>query len=121
MVFDNDARLLREKKTVGAMIKMYCQAKHGTGEGLCDDCRELLSYAIARLNGCPFGKGKTTCVNCAVHCYKPMMRKKISAVMRYAGPRMIYRHPILTLFHYLDGLRKEPVRVDRKEKDYGMK
>ena len=27
-------------------------------------------------------------------------------VMRYAGPRMVYRHPILALFHLLDGFRQ---------------
>jgi hypothetical protein len=31
-------------------------------------------------------------------------------VMRYAGPRMLYRHPIMTLQHMIDGLRGEPSR-----------
>jgi hypothetical protein len=26
--------------------------------------------------------------------------------MRYAGPRMVCRHPILTFFHVIDGWRK---------------
>jgi hypothetical protein len=30
------------------------------------------------------------------------MREKIKAVMRYAGPRMIYRHPILAGKHFLN-------------------
>lgn len=30
--------------------------------------------------------------------------------MRYAGPRMLYRHPILALQHLFDGLRKEPLQ-----------
>jgi hypothetical protein len=30
--------------------------------------------------------------------------------MRYAGPRMLFRHPVLTLFHLVDKLRKEPIR-----------
>jgi hypothetical protein len=38
------------------------------------------------------------------------MREKIRAVMRYAGPRMLFRHPIMTLWHYIDGRRKEPFR-----------
>jgi hypothetical protein len=42
------------------------------------------------------------------------MREQVKAVMRYAGPRMLYRHPILTLFHFLDGRRKEPLRQERK-------
>ena len=33
---------------------------------------------------------KTFCSNCKVHCYKPEMRKKIRAVMRFSGPRMIF-------------------------------
>ncbi|MBN1472600.1 MAG: nitrous oxide-stimulated promoter family protein, partial [Syntrophaceae bacterium] len=31
----------------------------------------------------------------------PAMREKIKAVMRYSGPRMLYRHPILMGIHYL--------------------
>ena len=39
------------------------------------------------------------------------MREKIRVVMRYAGLRMFYRHPILTLFHFINGFRKEPVHI----------
>jgi hypothetical protein len=38
------------------------------------------------------------------------MREKIRVVMRYAGPRMTFRHPILTLFHFIDKMRKKPVK-----------
>ncbi|MCK5227056.1 MAG: nitrous oxide-stimulated promoter family protein, partial [Desulfobulbaceae bacterium] len=61
-----------------------------------------------------------TCGNCPIHCYKPKMRKKVREVMRYAGPRMIWRHPFLALCHTIDGMRKKPVsekhltRIDRK-------
>jgi hypothetical protein len=30
------------------------------------------------------------------------MRARIKEVMRYAGPRMLYRHPILALWHQWD-------------------
>ena len=30
-------------------------------------------------------------------------------VMRYAGPRMLWRHPILAIRHLLDGQRPLPV------------
>jgi hypothetical protein len=34
--------------------------------------------------------------------------------MRYAGPRMLYRHPILALLHMVvDSSRKEPRRAER--------
>jgi hypothetical protein len=28
--------------------------------------------------------------------------------MRYAGPRMLWQHPILSLIHWLDGYRQAP-------------
>jgi hypothetical protein len=37
------------------------------------------------------------------------MREKIKGVMRYAGPRMMYRHPVLAVLHVFDGLRKDPL------------
>lgn len=101
-------RLKREAKTVAVMIRIYCRGQHGTRGGLCADCEALLTYAHERLARCRFGADKPTCANCPVHCYKPAMRERIRAVMRYAGPRMSYRHPILTLFHFWDGRRKLP-------------
>ncbi len=97
------------------MINIYCLGKHGTHDGLCADCSELLRYADKRLEKCPFQEGKTTCGNCKIHCYKPAMREKIKEVMRYAGPRMMTRHPISALHHFIDGLRKEAIR-NRLEK-----
>jgi hypothetical protein len=34
------------------------------------------------------------------------MRDQVKVVMRYAGPRMLWHHPILALFHILDGLKR---------------
>jgi hypothetical protein len=42
-----------------------------------------------------------------VHCYKPAMREQIRVVMRYSGPRMAQRHPLLAAAHLLDR-RKAP-------------
>jgi Nitrous oxide-stimulated promoter len=99
-------RIEREKRTVGAMIALHCRANHATGSNLCEDCRQLCDYAFARLERCPFGAGKTTCAKCPVHCYKPDMREQIRKVMRYSGPRMLYRHPVLALMHQIDSLRR---------------
>jgi hypothetical protein len=35
--------------------------------------------------------------------------------MRYAGPRMLYRHPIMTLQHMIDGRRQEPIRPQQAQ------
>jgi hypothetical protein len=101
-------RLARERRTVHAMILMFCQDHHGTQEQFCIECEELYTYALLRLDHCSFGGNKPTCANCTVHCYKPNMRQKARQVMRYAGPRMLKRHPILAILHLLDGVRKTP-------------
>lgn len=97
-------RISREKQTIRAMLQIYCHGRHGS-MSLCSECQELLDYAHCRLDRCPFGDGKPTCVNCPIHCYKPAMRANVKEVMRYAGPRLILRHPILAFMHLLDGRR----------------
>lgn len=96
------------------MITMYCHAHHGTSKTLCLECENLLKYARQRIHACPFQEQKTTCAKCPVHCYKPVMREKIRKVMRYAGPRMLYKHPVLTIFHLVHGLRTQPAGTKRK-------
>jgi len=91
------------------MIGIYCRDHHGGGEDLCEDCGALWSYAAQRADRCPLRADKPTCVKCPVHCYQPAMRERIRLVMRYAGPRMAWRHPVLFLFHFLDGRRKVPL------------
>ena len=90
------------------MIGMYCR-RHHNGTEICEECAGLLQYARQRLEKCPFGEGKTTCAKCQVHCYKPDMRQKIRVVMRYSGPRMLFRHPVMAFRHLLDGRRKIPL------------
>ena len=102
------SRVAREGKTVRVMISLYCKHHHQDNK-LCAECVELTDYALERLEKCPFREGKTVCSKCPVHCFQPLMREKIRAVMRYAGPRMTHRHPILTLFHFIDRIRKEPI------------
>ncbi|MGD0021613.1 MAG: nitrous oxide-stimulated promoter family protein [Smithellaceae bacterium] len=96
--------LEREYKAIVAMIGLSCRERHDTKKGkLCPACRELLTYAKARLDKCSYKEKKPTCARCPIHCYKPAMRERIRDVMRYAGPRMLRRHPVLALRHLLDG------------------
>ena len=96
------SKIEKEKRIVGIMIRVYCRHKEGNRQ-LCDDCRELLEYAEARLSRCPFGDNKTSCRKCRVHCYRPEMREKIRAVMRYSGPRMLIYAPLEFLKHTIKG------------------
>jgi hypothetical protein len=104
-------RIRRELRTVEAMIGIYCRVHHGKGGDLCRDCRDLLDYARRRVDRCPFRFNKPTCLRCTTHCFKPAMRERIRTVMRYAGPRMPWRHPVLTLFHFIDGKRPVPDKL----------
>ena len=90
----------REKTMVSEMIALYCRKNHGTKkEQLCEDCTALEAYARLRSDKCPFMETKTFCSACKVHCYQPAMREKIRTVMRWAGPRMLPVHPVLSLKH----------------------
>lgn len=93
-------RLKREKETLRAMVSLYCEGQ-GHGAPPCGDCRALLDYAAERLSACKFQREKPFCSKCATPCYKPEMRERIRAVMRYAGPRMIWHHPVMALRHLL--------------------
>ncbi|HET7624378.1 MAG TPA: nitrous oxide-stimulated promoter family protein [Verrucomicrobiae bacterium] len=103
-------RLEREWKTIAAMIRIYCRDKHGAA--VCADCQSLLDYAGVRLDRCRFGSEKPTCANCPVHCYQPARRDQVKVVMRYAGPRMLWHHPLMSLRHWLDGFRKAPALLN---------
>ena len=119
-------RIADEKKVVGLMIRMYCRrhcrqqgrtakvdridARHNT-RPLCPECAALLDYALRRLDSCRFGNGKPSCRKCPVHCYRADMRERIRTVMRWAGQRMIFHHPLAATRHLLHELRSpEPVK-----------
>lgn len=107
-------RLSRELRTIRAMIALYCRDHHG-GRAPCRECAELAEYAACRLDRCPYGEEKPTCVKCPIHCYQPVRREQVRVVMRYAGPRMLLRHPALAVMHMIDGRRPAPP-VPKKER-----
>ena len=97
---DVAAKREREKEVVSLMISLYCRKKHG-GKTLCPECAALDAYARSRSDHCPFMETKTFCSACKVHCYQPEMREKIRTVMRWAGPRMLPVHPVLSIKHVI--------------------
>ena len=116
-----------EKRTVAAMIALYCRGKgHGvysdvsasktlsskrttssSSPFLCPECSELLHYAHRRLERCRLGEEKPSCTRCPVHCYRKDMRERIRQVMRYSGPRMLLYDPIMAIRHLWDFLRSK--------------
>lgn len=111
--------LRREYRTIRSMMFIWCQDRHGRDvrrQGLCAECGDLLTYAGQRLLKCPYGEDKPACTKCPVHCYKRTQREQVRAVMRYAGPRMLWRHPLQALLHVVDKLRnvEHPLTMRRK-------
>ena len=117
-------RLRREWRTMQVMVGIYCRG-HGhpnsPGLDLCTDCAGFLDYAERRLEKCPYGPDKPTCAKCPIHCYKPQPREFAREVMRYAGPRMLLRHPWLSLTHFADKARRveHPMAMRRSRRDGG--
>ncbi len=98
-MIDSVLRARRERRTVSAMIEIYCRGNHAPAGAPCAGCLELLEYAHRRLDACPFAREKPTCARCTVHCYDRAHRERVRAVMRYSGPRMLVWHPVLALLH----------------------
>jgi hypothetical protein len=111
--------LTRERLTIAKMIGIFCSDHHDTSGGiLCAECRDFLDYVEVRLEKCPYGEDKPTCSNCPVHCYKPARKAKAKEIMKYAGPRMLLRHPLLAISHQIDGFRgvEHPRSLTREQR-----
>lgn len=105
-------RIKEEKKVVEQMIALYCRRKEGNAS-LCAACNELLKYALERLDHCKYGCDKPTCKKCPIHCYRPDMRVRITAIMRWAGPRMMLYHPVSAAKHLLRELHTRSLKTSR--------
>ena len=99
-----------ERRVISQMIALYCRKQHRgeqrdasafCGEPVCADCAELYAFAVRRTERCPHMATKTSCDKCSTHCYPPAMQERISAVMRFAGPRMLLHHPVAAVRHIL--------------------
>lgn len=103
-------RRAREKRTISQMVALYCAGSHEAaarterahcGEAVCPACAAVDAYAVLRTERCRRMEAKTSCEECGNHCYAPEKREEIRAVMRYAGPRMLGRHPVAAVRHLL--------------------
>ena len=103
----------QEQATIASMIRLYCRAKHASRKGLCPDCQQLVEYAQQRVENCPFLNEKPVCASCPVHCYQPPYRERVRAVMRYAGPRLIFKDPVAVVRHFRMLLRADSPQIAR--------
>ena len=106
-------RLQKEYKTIQAMVRIFCNDHHHPEKEICDECSELTRYAKEKLSKCPFRENKSTCGKCTIHCYKKDMKKRVVKVMRYSGPRMVWKHPVMAFQHLIDSKKQAPVLKKR--------
>lgn len=99
-------KLEREIITIQKMVKIYCNRYHRPVGELCAECQDLLEYAVECVNHCPYGDNKPACGLCPTNCFLDDRYIKISAIMRKAGPIMLYKHPLLALSHLFDAFRR---------------
>ena len=95
----------REKRMVDAMVLIYCKDHHGYAGAPCVKCIELEVYAKGRLENCRYQEKKPVCGKCGLTCYNLENKGYAEEVFTYAGPRMIFEHPLLGLQHFLDAFR----------------
>ena len=94
--------ILEEIQLMEVMIHLYYRKQM---DSMIPENR-MLSYARTRLTFCQFGEEKTTCQRCPVHCYQSNYREQMKKIMCYSGPRMLFKHPVLTIRHGYRGLTR---------------
>ncbi len=102
-----NARIDKDRKTLEAIGLIYCKAHHGGAKdaaGLCPSCRHTIEGTLERTASCPYGH-EGNCEDCDIHCQRGEARERIREIMRYAAPRMTFRHPIMTLGYLRKKLR----------------
>jgi hypothetical protein len=90
-----------EIESLDKFFTLYCHNKHTDQKryseninyrnhtfdlelNLCDECKELLSYSIIKLQTC-IHEDKPRCRKCKNPCYDKEEWKKIAKLMRYSG------------------------------------
>ena len=99
-------RISREKLTIKKMIDLY-QAKCPQASAEPEHYEALFVYAQKRLDKCVFGEEKPACKQCPVHCYQPAKREEMKQIMRWAGPRMLWRHHFPLILMYVSSIFQE--------------
>ena len=117
-----DPRVRADTRTVAGLTAIYCADNHRDRERwpvttdaatlgvygrkrlvLCAECADHLSYAEQRRAYCPKDP-KPFCSYCDTHCYRPEEAEWQRQMMRYAGPRSIFRgYAIPGIRHALEG------------------
>lgn len=98
----------KDRRTLEAIGRIYCSAHHAheskDDAGLCPACRETVDTTLARTVACPYGH-EGNCQDCDIHCQRGDAQRRVREMMRYAAPRMAFRHPLMTAEYLRKKLR----------------
>lgn len=101
-------RIQRDLRTLQAMGSIYCGAHHAgvskDAAGLCEECAATIKFTHDRASACPYDH-RGNCKDCAIKCNRGDQKERIKAIMRYAAPRMLFKHPLMTLEYVVKKLR----------------
>jgi len=101
---------LDDKAVIHWMIDYYCK-KHHKSDSICEECSAVLEYALKRIEKCPYGRTKPVCSNCSIHCYKIEMRQRIKIIMKFSGPVIIFRKPVIGIKYLLKKKMYRPEKL----------
>ena len=93
-----------EIETLQKFFKIYCDDKHSNQNkkeykidykdksynfeiSLCEECHNMLSYSINRLQECPHDI-KPKCRKCPNSCYEKDRYKQMAKIMRHSGMKL---------------------------------
>lgn len=104
----DEARIKRDLRTLQAIGSIYCAAHHVDApknpHGMCAECAATIAFTHDRASNCPNGH-TGNCADCAIKCNRGEQQQRIKAIMKYAAPRMLFKHPLMTLEYALKKLR----------------
>ena len=98
-----------EVKILQKMITLYYNANKDSLS--ISECLAFKEYTIKKIMRCPLGDEKTSCAKCRIQCYNEPERSMIQKVMRYSGPRILFRSPVLTLVYLFNRKRAELINA----------
>ena len=61
-------RLRRERRTMEAMVRVFCTGVHRREPDECATCSDFLKYAHKRVEKCPYQENKPPCAKCPTSC-----------------------------------------------------
>lgn len=92
-------RAAKDRATMEAIGQIYCRGNHDAAlrgaDAMCPECREAIERTLDRATACPHGHNHN-CEDCETHCQRGESQQQIKRIMRYAAPRMAFRHPLMT-------------------------